>query len=119
MTYAETVRKYTEKYGSTVEFSPDGKVYTASYKAFIQPLRYKNKMYLDGKHSEIGFIDNSYYLYLGPPEIDLCNNTIYSRIKIGDLLYSITHAEMLSFAEENLYVWAIIRRSFTVGTTDN
>lgn len=112
MTYAQKVKKYIDEYGRFVQYSQDGNAYTDPYKAFVQPLRYKNKMYLDGKHSEIGYIDTSYYLYIGPAEVNVLDNDISSRLKIGDKVYNFTHTEVISIGEEAVYVWAVIRQSF-------
>ncbi|MDR1464916.1 MAG: hypothetical protein LBJ11_06425, partial [Oscillospiraceae bacterium] len=49
---------------------PDG-WRSAGYGAFLQPLRYKNKMYLGGVNTRIGFNREGYYLYLGPAGHDL------------------------------------------------
>lgn len=112
MTFEEIVYNNIEKYGQTVQYSQDGETYSRTYKAFIQPLRYKNKMYLDGKHSEIGFIDTSYYLYLGPSDVNVVDYDVISRIKINNRLYDFTHAEKINLGDERLYIWAIIRRSY-------
>ncbi len=112
MDYKKIVNKYMDDYGCTVEYSKDGVSFTPPYKAFIQPLRYKNKMYLDGKHSEIGYIDNSYYLYLGPTNVDVRDNINFSRLKFKNNLYNFTHAENIRIGEDTMYIWAIIRRSF-------
>ncbi len=112
MNCEKIIKKYIDEFGSPVQYSQNGQVFTPEYKAFIQPLRYKNKMYLDGKHSEIGYIDTSYYLYLGPADVDVCNNDLFSRLKFEDKLYNFTHAEVIRLSQEKLYIWAIIRRSF-------
>lgn len=112
MNYEKIIKKYIDEFGSVVSYAQDGTNFTVPYKAFVQPLRYKNKMYLDGKHSEIGYIDTSYYLYLGPADVDVCNNDIYSKLKLEDNLYNITHAEIIRLGQEKLYIWAIIRCSF-------
>ena len=44
---------------------------TQSFDALIQPLRYKNKMYLYGVNTEIGYNSQGHYLYIGPPDPDL------------------------------------------------
>lgn len=40
-------------------------------RAFISPLRYKNKMYLYGVNTEIGYNSQGHYLYIGHPTPDL------------------------------------------------
>ena len=82
MTFVDSVCDIMDKHGQTMQYSQDGEAFSPPYRAFIQPLRYKNKMYLDGKHSEIGYIDTSYYLYLGPADIDVAGHGLVSRLKI-------------------------------------
>jgi hypothetical protein len=42
-----------------------------AFYAFLQPLRYKNKMYLFGVNTPIGYNCQGHHLYIGPPHIDL------------------------------------------------
>lgn len=81
---------------------------TAPFKGFIQPLRYKNKMYLYGVNTEIGYNSQGYYLYIGPPEHDLTLNED-ALIIDGDIKYQIDRAEKIKLGEEVLYVWAVVR----------
>ncbi len=76
--------------------------------AFICPLRYKNKMYLYGVNTEIGFNPEGYYLYIGPPEISLEGENGY--IESGGEKYRIDRNERVYLGSEVLYIWAIIRR---------
>jgi len=52
------LRQYGRK---TRLLSPGGAV-IADYHAFTQPLRYKNKLYLYGVHTEIGYNSHGHYL---------------------------------------------------------
>ena len=78
------------------------------FRAAIQPLRYKNKMYLYGVNTEIGYNSQGYYLYIGPPEHDLTLNED-ALIIDGDIKYQIDRAEKIKLGEEVLYVWAVVR----------
>lgn len=40
--------------------------------ALIQPLTYKNKVFLDGAYTEIGYADRSRYTYIGKAEQPFC-----------------------------------------------
>ena len=60
-----------KKWGRTLVIENTDSTRTAPFKGFIQPLRYKNKMYLYGVNTEIGYNSQGYYLYIGPPEHDL------------------------------------------------
>ena len=77
-------------------------------KAFITPLRYKNKMYLYGVNTEIGYNPEGYYLYLGPPQpVPEQRNSIIIR---GDERFRVDRAEEVRFGNDVFYVWAILRK---------
>ena len=97
-----------EKWGRTLVIENTDSTQTAPFKCFIQPLRYKNKMYLYGVNTEIGYNSQGYYLYIGPPEHDLTLNED-TLIIDGDIKYQIDRAEKIKFGEEVLYVWAVVR----------
>ncbi len=78
-------------------------------KAFIQPLRYKNKMYLDGIYTEIGFNSQGHYLYIGPPNPDLTAISDSGYISADGTNYRIDRAERVYIGDEIFYIWAIIR----------
>ena len=87
--------------------SPGGEV-IKKYKALIEPLRYKNKMYLDGVYTEIGFNSQGHYKYIGPPDADV--SVADGRyIRAGDEKYQIIRAEKVYKGREPFYFWAIIR----------
>lgn len=95
-------------FGRTVELnSPDGS--KKSFKAFIQPLRYKNKMYLDGVYTQIGFNSQGHYLYLGPPKPDLTLADDGAFLSADGIKYQIDRAERVYRGSEVFYIWAIIR----------
>lgn len=80
-----------------------------TYKGFIQPLRYKNKMYLDGINTEIGFNSQGHYLYIGPPEYDLTPAENGRYLVSNGISYQIDRAEKVYYKNEVCYIWAIIR----------
>ncbi|MCL2023040.1 MAG: hypothetical protein FWG82_01545 [Oscillospiraceae bacterium] len=98
-----------KKYGRPTQLISETGFPIASYSAFIQPLRYKNKLYLYGTHTEIGYNSHGHYLYIGPPEYDL--QTEGQEIKIGSDHYRIERAETVYLGAEPLYVWAVIREN--------
>jgi len=107
-----TLNRLFDRFGRYVRLvSVDGTYQGDLYKAFIQPLRYKNKMYLDDKRVPIGIGDMSYYLYLGPARQDLTDvdNDEYM-IETDYESYYITRAEKLWFSDSDVYIWAVIRR---------
>lgn len=109
MSVTATLKKYVDKYGTTVSLSSDGKVFGTPYRAFIQPLRYKNKMYLMGVRSKLGWIDQSHYLYIGPAEKDVASLTSAARIRSQNENFYIVKAENVHLGDNIFYNWAVIR----------
>lgn len=97
-----------KQYGRKVSLCSDEGV-KQSYKALIQPLRYKNKMYLDGIYTEIGFNSQGHYLYIGPPEADLTAVNDGDFLSADGMNYQIDRAEKVYAGEKVFYIWAIIR----------
>lgn len=107
------IERIMNRYGRTAS-SVDGcgnKI--AEKKCFIQPLRYKNKMYIEGTPTEIGINDSGYYLFLGPPsmEIDKVGNNGY--ITDGKKKYHIERWENVWFGEEIFFIWAVLEEQKT------
>ena len=77
-------------------------------KAIIQPMRYKNKMYLSMDRNELGFRDNECFLYIGPPVPDFCGAEHETIIKTEDRSYGVSRADRISFGGEVVYIWAVL-----------
>ncbi len=96
-------------FGRSAEFvSKDGEKLASMY-AFISPLRYKNKMYLYGVNTEIGFNSQGHYLYIGPPYPDLTDAENGEYVSCDGDKYRIDRAEKVYKGKEVFYIWAIIR----------
>ena len=101
-------RMLTE-FGRFAEFvSADGETVIGTH-AFISPLRYKNKMYLYGVNTEIGYNSQGHYLYIGPPDVDLSLIAEGGYIVCENEKYRIDRAEKVYKGNEVFYIWAIIR----------
>lgn len=109
MSVINSLKNYIESFGTTVSLSADGKSFGTPYRAFIQPLRYKNKMYLMGIRSRVGWIDQSHYLYIGPAERDVAGLSSAARIKCKNENFYIVKAENVRLGEDIFYNWAVIR----------
>jgi hypothetical protein len=88
--------------------APDG-THGEPFLACIQPLRYKNKMYLDGVNTEIGFNSQGHYFYVGPPSPDLSGLTEGEYLCSDGVLYKVVRAEKVYFRNRPAFTWAIIR----------
>ena len=81
----------------------------AEMNAFISPLRYKNKMYLYGVNTEIGYNSQGHYLYIGPPDPDLTVADNGECVSCAGEKYRIDRAEKVYKGDKAFYIWAIIR----------
>ena len=96
-------------HGRPAEFvSKNGEV-LKNMNAFISPLRYKNKMYLYGVNTEIGYNSQGHYLYIGPPAPDLTAADEGEYVSCMGEKYRIDRAEKVYKKDKPFYIWAIIR----------
>ena len=103
------IKHIMEQYGRQVTLCLPDETKSEPYGAFVQPLRYKNKMYLGGVNTRIGFNREGHYLYLGPPEHDLTALPRGAWIAHGEERYTIDRAEVVYFGDEPSHIWAIVR----------
>ena len=112
ITETQNIADIMERYGRQVRLClPDG-WQSENFGAFLQPLRYKNKMHLGGVNTRIGFNREGYYLYLGPPTHDLTRlgNDMWIQAVLDPMeRYTVDRAEMVKLGEENSHVWAMIK----------
>lgn len=102
MSISQSVSSMLDKYGADVEIRTEGE--TVNSKAFIEPLRYKNKIYIGGKYHRIGKSER--YIYIGKPNYPLiANETI---IKSQDKEYMVKRCEYYRQDDLIFYVWAIV-----------
>lgn len=82
------------------------------FRAAIQPLRYKNKMYLGGVYTEIGKAKYDYFLYIGPPDHDISCLSADSRIiDSSGRGFTVDHCETVYYKNTPFYIWAIVRET--------
>ena len=102
-TIGDGLKKLINKVGNTISVRGTDK----SWKALIQPLRYRNKLYVEETAEPPGMINRRAYLYIGAPEDDL---SVYPRGTLflcnGELL-TLTHFELTRLGDDSLYVWAV------------
>lgn len=98
-----------KRYGESVFITDKG--WTSEvFSAFIQPLTYKNKMYMSGNYNEIGHYHENYCLYIGPPEVLLEKLSDKAMLTAADgRKYRIIRAERISVSGRPYYVWAVIK----------
>lgn len=102
-----TLNSMFEKYGQEVTLKTEDGWSSPIFGAFIQPLRYKNKMYLNGVNTVIGFNSQGHYLYIGPPDHDPKFESGY--IESNGQKFTVDRRERVYLKNEVVYIWAIIR----------
>ena len=101
--------KLFEKYGVSV-VSDNGES-KAVFSAFLQPLRYKNKIYLSGVPTELGYDGLNKYLLLAPPEVDIEFLEGYGyTLSCNSESFATDHCEPVYLGKKKLYYWAIVHK---------
>ncbi len=106
------IDKILKLYGNTVHISGADGWKSPAFKAFIQPLRYKNKLYQQGSFTPLGVNKNNVYLYIGPANHDLTKlDNTYKLHDNENRKYIIDRAEKITLNDNILYIWAVIRKT--------
>ena len=104
MNVMPSVIKSIQTYGEDVTVINNDDTVLA--RAFIQPLRYRNKIYVGGEYRNLGMKYSEKYLYVGIPDIPLVENkTIIER---KDEKYLVKRVERYYVKEQVAYTWAIL-----------
>lgn len=84
---------------------------TTVFTGFLQPLRYKNKIYLSGVPTELGYDGLNKYLLIAPPEVgENCLESKEYTIRSGKDTFSVDHCEPVYLEKKILYYWAIVHK---------
>lgn len=92
------------RYGSRVTVTTGGK--TAVRRAFIQPLRYRNRVYIGGDCRDIGDVRREKYLFVGTADCELTEGRTVIESAGGK--YIVKRRETYLVGDEPVYVWAIL-----------
>ena len=101
----ETVSRLLGQFGERVIVREKSKVSKIS--AVIQPLLYKNKMYLDGKALAAGYFDGGHYLMIASADVGIedYRNTV---VEYKNTSYKLKRVEVISSGDCDLYIWAVL-----------
>lgn len=98
------------KMGLTLSIKKGTKT-VSEFKALLQPLRYKNKIYLRGVATELGYDRLRKYLLLSPADVDLSGvDGTETALYIGNEHLSIDHTEVVYFGSKPCYNWSIVSK---------
>ncbi|MBQ7385768.1 MAG: hypothetical protein IJW04_04580 [Ruminococcus sp.] len=76
-------------------------------KGILEPLLYKNKLYLGGKQLPHGYFDSGNYLLICPPEAKLpVLGTAFVEAKGRKFI--LKRSEIVTARSEDFYVWAVL-----------
>ena len=104
MSIFDSVLATINRYGSNISIDNNGENIKA--KAFIEPLRYKNRIYVGGQYHVLGFRRTEKYLYIGSPEYKLIADT--SVIELQGCKYIVKRCENYFVKDRCVYIWAIL-----------
>lgn len=80
-------------------------------KAFMQPLRYKNKMYLSSISTDLCYDSTTKYLLICPAHCGAENADGYiAYISDGENKYIVDRCEDIYLSDNPMYSWAIVTR---------
>lgn len=84
---------------------------TTPFKAFLQPLRYKNKMYLSSISTDLCYDSTTKYLLICPVSYNIGTADGYNGyIWDGNNKYITDRCENIYLSDEPVYSWAIVTR---------
>lgn len=84
---------------------------TVSFKGVFQPLRYKNKIYLSGVMTELGYDSVKKYLVLCSSDVALESvDGLQKVLTVDGEKFCVDCAEKVYFKSEPCYCWAIIHK---------
>lgn len=87
-------------------------------KAVIEPMRYKNKLYMDIGSTVMGLNDTECFLYIGPADPDFTGKELSTAIFSADRAYNVSRADRISMGGTCLYIWAVLTPRIKEGSYD-
>ena len=105
MSLASIAQTMLERFGDRVEVYENQKLKETF--AVIQPLLYKNKMYLSGTLTDAGYFDGSHYLMIAPANIKVEDWKNTKIVHAGNS-YKVKKVEVISSLGLDLYIWVVL-----------
>lgn len=109
MEIRDKIRTAMNRHGQTVHFI-DKDWTSTPFKAFVQSVRYKNKMYLKDVNTPLGLANQDYFLYIGPYDHQLSQLSAEAVVRQEENKYVVVKSECVKFGNKVCYVWAIMQR---------
>lgn len=106
MNIRKSVDRVFKAIGSEYTVNCNGNV--SKVTAVVQPMRYKNKLYIEMPRAELGFKDTECFLYLGSPSVDFVGHEFSTVISSGSRSFNVSRAEQIKMGDETVYIWAVL-----------
>ena len=104
MSLITAVSDSISRLGGEVSITADDHRVSAS--AIVEPLRYRNRIYIGGEMHQLGQASREKYLFIGTPDISLQQNR--SVIESVGGKYIVKRCETYFVRDRAVYVWAIL-----------
>lgn len=104
MSIINSVGATISRYGSEVTIRQDGD--SISARAFVEPLRYRNRIYIGGQYHILGQHRRQKYLYIGSASHPLRENACV--IEAHGSKYIVKRSETYYVKDYPVYEWAIL-----------
>lgn len=105
MSIYDSVLSLLNKYGEKITVTTENG--TVRFKGVLEPLLYKNKLYLNGKQLPQGFLDNGDYLLICPAEVKLpVLGTAF--VESQEKKFVLKRSETVNLSAKPLYIWAVL-----------
>lgn len=104
MSVMNAIESSIKKFGGSVTISNGSE--SVSSRAFIEPLRYRNKIYVGGELHTLGSLRREKYLFIGTPDSRLSENRTVIEFKGSK--YIVKRREVYYVGDSPVYVWAIL-----------
>lgn len=106
MNFAKRIEAFFKEYGEAVTVNVANEKYSVF--AQIQPLRYKNKLYIEKVRTELGFKDGECLLYLGPASPNFSGRELSTEISTETESYAVSRADAIKVGGKTQYIWAVL-----------
>lgn len=103
------------RYGESIRIKNGESIKEA--RAIIQPLMYKNKMYVSGTSVSAGEVDGGHYQMIAPADAPF-GDYKNTRIETKSSVYTFKRAEVIKAGDTDLYIWAVLAPFYPQGEDD-
>ena len=104
MSFAKNIENTLNHYGSEVKLWDGDDFYIT--RAFVEPLRYKTRLYIGGEYRNIKEFKKDSYLYVGKASFKLVKN--HTVVDVDKVEYKVVQSELYEVSGQPVYQWALL-----------